>query len=156
MRVSRLFAGFAAMAAILIVAAPVAAAPPASGSGTGTVGLRSVTPVRVAGGNVFQERDLVGTVTGTLDGTFEENVSGVIHPSGLVTFQGTMTFTGTVAGCGSGRLTLSVSGQGVAGAPVTESSVRVIDSAANTISAQGTGTVSQVGPNLTYEIQYTC
>jgi hypothetical protein len=115
-----------------------------------------VSLVRVAGGNVFQDRDLVGTVSGTLDGTFEENVSGVIHASGLVTFQGTMTFTGTVAGCGSGTLTLGVSGQGVAGAPVTESSVRVIDSAANTIQAHGTGTVSQVGPNLTYEIQYTC
>jgi hypothetical protein len=156
MRVSRLFGGLAAAAATLIVAAPVAAAPPVTGSGTGTVGLRSVTPVRVAGGNVFQDRDLVGTVGGTLVGTFEENVSGVIHASGLVTFHGTMTFTGTLAGCGSGTLTLGVSGQGVAGAPVTESSVRVIDGADNTIPAHGTGTVSQVGPNLTYEIQYQC
>jgi hypothetical protein len=156
MRVRRLFAGLAAAAAILIVAAPVAAAPPLAGSGTGTVGLRSVTPVRVAGDNVFQDRDLVGTVSGTLAGTFEENVSGVIHGSGLVTFEGTMTFTGTVAGCGSGTVMLGVSGQGVAGAPVTESSVRVIDSADNTIQVHGTGTVSQVGPNLTYEIEYTC
>src|SRR3954454_12571375 len=116
MRVPLLFAGLAA--ATLIVAAPVAAAPPLTGSGTGTVGLRSVTPVRVAGGNVFQDRDLVGTVSGTLVGTFEEQVSGVIHASGLVTFHGTMTFTGTVAGCGSGTLTLGFSGQGVAGAPV--------------------------------------
>ena len=156
MSVTRLFAGLAAAAATLIVAASVAAAPPVTGSGTGTVGLRSVTPVRVAGGNVFQERDLAGTVSGTLVGTFEEQVSGVIHPSGLVTFEGTMTFTGTIAGCGSGTVTLGVSGQGVAGAPVTESSVRVIDSADNTIAVHGTGTVSQVGPNLTYEIQYQC
>ena len=156
MRVSRRFGGLAAAAATLVVAAPVAAAPPTNGSGTGTIGLRAVTPVRVAGGNVFQERDLAGTVGGTLDGTFEEHVSGVIHGSGLVTFQGTMTFTGTVEGCGSGTLTLGVSGQGVAGAPVTESSVRVIDSADNTLAVHGTGTVSQAGPALTYEIQYEC
>ena len=156
MFVSRFLAGLAAAAATLIVAAPVAAAPPTTGSGTGTIGLRSVTPVRVAGDNVFQERDLAGTVSGTLVGTFEEHVSGVIHGSGLVTFQGTMTFTGTVDGCGSGTLTLGVSGKGVAGAPVTESSVRVIDSADNTIAVHGTGTVSQVGPTLTYEIQYQC
>jgi len=156
MRVRRLFAGVAAAAATLIVAAPIAAAPPTSGSGTGTIGLRGITPVRVAGGNVFQERDLAGTVTGTLVGTYEEHVSGVIHASGRVNFHGTMTFTGTLAGCGSGTLTLGVTGEGVAGAPVTESSVRVIDSASNTISAHGTGTVSQVGPNLTYEIDYTC
>jgi hypothetical protein len=156
MRVTRFFAGVAAAVATLIVAAPVAAAPPLTGSGSGTVGIRSVTPVKTAGGNVFQDRDLVGTVSGTLVGTFEEQVSGVIHASGQVNFQGTMTFTGTVAGCGSGTLTLGVTGQGVAGAPVTESKVRVIDSSDNTIAAHGTGTVSQVGPNLTYEIQYQC
>jgi len=156
MRARRLFAGVAAAAATLIVAASVAAAPPAAGSGTGTIALRAVTPVRIAGGNVFQDRDLAGTVSGTLVGTFEEQVSGVIHASGLVTFQGTMTFTGTLAGCGSGTLTLGVTGRGIAGAPVTESNVRVIDSADNTISAHGTGTVSQVGPNLTYEITYQC
>jgi hypothetical protein len=80
----------------------------------------------------------------------------VIHPSGLVTFQGTIAFTGTVASCGSGSLTLGVSGQGVTGAPVTESQVRVIGTASNTIAAHGVGTVSQTGPSLSYEIQYQC
>ena len=156
MSASRLLGGLAAAVATLIVAAPVTAAPPAQGSGTGTIGLRAVTPVRTAGGNVFQDRDLVGTVSGTLSGTFTEHVSGVIHPTGQVNFQGTMTFTGTVDGCGTGTVTLGVTGQGVAGAPVTESSVRVIDSADNTIAVHGTGTVSQVGPSLTYEIQFQC
>jgi hypothetical protein len=156
MSASRLLGGLAAAVAALIVAAPVAAGPPATGSGTGTIGLRAVTPVRTAGGNVFQERDLAGTVTGTLVGTFEEHVSGVIHATGEVVFHGTMTFTGTVDGCGSGTFTLGVTGKGVAGAPVTESSVRVIDNGDNTLAVRGTGTVSQVGPSLTYEIQYQC
>jgi hypothetical protein len=155
MRVSLALAGLGAVA-VLTVAAPVTASPPATGSGTGTIGIRSVTPVRTADGNVIQERDLTGTVSGTLSGTFDEQVTGVIHPTGLVTFHGTMTFTGTVDGCGTGTLTLGVSGQGVTGAPVTESSVRVIDAAANTVAAHGTGTVSQVGPSLSYEIRYVC
>jgi hypothetical protein len=95
-------------------------------------------------------------VTGTLQGTFDEQVRGVIHPTGLVTFEGTMTFTGTVQGCGTGTIKLGVSGQGVSGAPVSESRVRVIESASNTLAVHGVGTVSQVGPNLTYTIQYQC
>jgi hypothetical protein len=156
MCVTRILAGLAAAVATLIVAAPITAAPPTSGSGTGTIGSLAITPVRDAGGNVFQDRHIAGTVSGTLSGTFDENVSGVIHTSGQIEFHGTMTFTGTIAGCGSGTVTLGVTGQGVAGLPVSNSSVRVIDGAGNTIAVHGTGTVSQAGPNLTYEVQYTC
>jgi len=153
---SRLVTAIAALVLALTLSAPASASAPLTGSGTGTIGLRSVTIVRSADGNSIQERDLAGTVSGTLDGTFTEHVRGVIHPNGLVTFQGTMTFTGTVAGCGSGTLTLGVSGQGVTGQPVTDSAVRVIETASNTISARGVGTVSQTGPLLTYQIQYHC
>jgi hypothetical protein len=153
---SRLVAAIGALIAALTLSVPVSASAPQTGTGTGTIGLRSITNVRSADGNLIQERDLAGTVSGTLDGTFVEHVRGVIHSTGLVTFQGTITFTGTLAGCGSGTLTLGVSGQGVAGAPVTDSSVRVIETASNTISARGVGTVSQTGPSLTYDIQYQC
>jgi hypothetical protein len=129
---------------------------PTSGSGIGTIGSLSITPVRRADGNTIQERELKGTVSGTLVGTFEEQVRGVIHPTGLVTFQGTMTFTGTVDGCGTGTIKLGVSGQGVTGAPETQSSVRVIDSASNSLAVHGVGTVTQRGPALTYTIQYQC
>jgi hypothetical protein len=101
-------------------------------------------------------RDLAGTVSGTLQGTFVEHVRGVIHPGDLVTFQGTMTFTGTLQGCGAGTINLGVSGQGVSGAPVSESSVRVIDAASNTLSVHGVGTVNQTGTALAYAIQYQC
>jgi hypothetical protein len=144
------------IAMFLIFTVPASASALLTGTGTGAIGLVSITTVRSADGNVIQERHLAGTVAGTLQGTFVEDVRGVIHPSGLVTFEGTLNFTGTVADCGSGSLTLGVSGQGVTGAPVTESKVRVIDSASNTIAAHGVGTVSQSGPSLTYEIQYKC
>lgn len=146
---------FGIVAALILVPA-VSASPLTTGTGTGTIGIRSITSGRSADGNVIQERDLEGTVTGALDGTFTEHVRGVVHSTGLVTFQGTMTFTGTVAGCGYGTVTLGVSGQGVTGAPISESSVRVIDDASNTIDVNGQGTVSQSGPFLTYEVRYFC
>ena len=142
--------------AALIVITPALASPPTTGTGTGAITSVSITSSRTADGNIIQERQLTGTVTGDLDGTFVENVRGVVHSTGLVTFEGTMTFTGTVTGCGSGTLNLGVSGPGVTGAPVTESSVRVIDAAANTIAVHGVGTISQTGPALTYQVQYHC
>lgn len=146
----------ASIIAALIFALPASASSLMTGTGSGTVTSVSITPVLTADGNVIQERDLTGTVTGDLNGTFVEQVRGVIHPTGLVTFDGTMTFTGTVTGCGAGTFTLGVSGQGVTGAPVTESSVRVIDAASNTLAVHGVGTVSQAGPSLTYQVQYQC
>lgn len=142
--------------ALGLLAAPAAAGPPEEGSGSGTILTLDITSSREAGGNVIQERTLTGTVSGTLDGTFVEQVRGVIHANGLVTFQGTMHFTGTLEGCGEGSLTLGLSGRGVAGLPVTDAQVRVINQSANTIDATGTGTVHQEGPSLTYDIRYVC
>jgi hypothetical protein len=156
---SRLVASIAMLMAAFILAAPAAASAPMTGTGTGTLAPISITTVRIADDNVIQERELAGTVTGALQGTFLEHVRGVIHPGGLVTFEGTITFTGTVAGCGTGVLTLGLSGQGVTGAPVgpvTESHIRVIDAGSNTIAAQGEGTLSQTGPSLIYQMQYHC
>jgi hypothetical protein len=153
---SRLVATIAMLTATFLLAAPASASALLTGTGTGTVQHLSIKTVRAADGNVIQERDLAGTVTGTLQGTFIEQVRGVIHPTGLVTFEGTITFIGTVAGCGSGTLTLGVSGQGATGAPVTDSQIRVIDAASNTIAAHGVGSVSQTGPLLNYQLQYHC
>jgi hypothetical protein len=157
----RLVAAIGALIAALMLSVPASASAPLTGTGTGTiVGMPVITSTRDAGGNTIQERSLSGTVSGALQGTFVENVRGVIHPNGTVTFQGTMTFTGTVPGCGTGTgtgtLTLGVTGTGVTGLPVTESKVRVIGSSTNTIPAHGVGTVNQNGPSLTYEIQYQC
>ena len=154
----RFLAIFGVFVTALVLAVPVLASPPTAGTGTGTITSVSITPVRSAGGNVTQERDLQGSIAGDLSGTFTEHVRGVIHKTGLLTFQGTMTFTGTVAGCGSGTVTLALSGHRDAAAPVTEStaSVRVIDAASNTIAVKGVGTVYQNGTALTYDVQYHC
>ena len=152
----RIAASIAMLTAALILAVPASASVLLHGTGSGIIGLVTITAIRSADGNVIQERDLAGTVTGALQGTFVEHVRGVIHPTGLVTFEGTITFTGTVAGCGSGALTLGISGHGATGAPVTEAQIRVIDAASNTVAAHGVGTLSQTGPALTYQMQYQC
>lgn len=142
--------------AALVLAAPAAAGPPQTGSGTGMITSLDITSQREAGGNSIQERSLTGTVDGTLQGTFVENVRGVVHRNGLVTFSGTMTFTGVVGECGEGTIMLGLSGRGQAGTPVTEAKVRVVNQAANTVGVTGNGVVRQAGPFLTYEIRYVC
>lgn len=140
-------------------AAPDNPGPPVSGSGEGMITNLEVFPVREVGGNTFEDRVLQGIVTGSLEGTFEQNVSGMVHKNGHVVFRGTMTFTGIVADCGEGTINLGVSGRGhipVPGFPVTEASIRVINQSANTVNVTGTGIVSQEGPQLTYNIQYVC
>lgn len=148
----------AAVISLLFVAAPVAAADtPESGSGTGVITGLEVVSQRTAGRNSIQERVLTVAVTGTLEGELVQHVRGVVHDGQFVTFQGTATFTGTMEGCGEGTLTLGLSGKGSAGPhPVTEATVQVIDQSSNTIGARGVGTVSQDGPLMTYEIQFTC
>lgn len=160
----RTFLRVTGAATVFGTAVPAAANPdeagvPRSGSGTGRITNLVSTPIREVGGNRFEDRVLTGTVTGTLEGTFEQRVSGMVHKNGRVVFHGTMTFDGQVGDCGEGTLTLRVSGRGhieAPGFPVTEASVRVIDQAANTVDVTGTGTVSQEGADLAYEIQYVC
>jgi hypothetical protein len=145
----------AALAAV-VLAAPLPAGPPMTGSGTGMIQTLVITSSRAAGGNVIQERTLTGTVAGTMTGTFVEHVRGVIHSNGHVTFSGTLEFTGTLAGCGTGTLLLRLAGQGAAGLPVTEARLVPIMGPRSTIAAHGVATVSQVGPFMTYEVRYTC
>lgn len=129
---------------------------PQHGSGTGVITSLVITSSRTAGSNIIQTRRLEGIATGTLEGTFVEEVSGVIHGSGLVTFHGTLEFTGTVADCGSGTISGTLRGTGQAGLPTSETRFSVTNQASNTLRVTGTGTMSQVGPALTYEIQYKC
>ena len=146
----------AALPALLGTGAPAAAGSLQAGSGTGSITSLEVTSQREAGGNSIQHRRLTGTVDGTLQGTFVEHVSGVVHRNGLVTFSGTMRVTGVVGECGEGTITLGLSGRGQAGEPVTESRVRVINQAANTVDVTGTGVMYQEGRFVTYEIRYLC
>lgn len=143
--------------AALAVVSPALASPPAPASGTGTV-THLTTSTRTAGPNVIEERDVTGTISGDLAGTYTEHVRGVIHKGGLLTFQGTLTFNGSIEACGSqtGVVTLGVSGRRDSGDDVIVSHVRVIDAASNTIPVQGEGTIDQTGPSFTYQVQYHC
>jgi hypothetical protein len=141
--------------ALFVLAAP-AEARPLSGSGTGTLTSIDVDVIREAGGNVTQVRQVEGSVDGAIEGTFVQTVTGVVHKSGLVTFHGTMTFTGTVDGCGDGTFMVGVTGRAQAGIPTADAKFRVINQATNTLGVTGTGTLHQVGPDLTYEVAYTC
>lgn len=133
---------------------------PISGSGDARITNLEVFPVREVGGNTFEDRILEGeSLSGPLDGTFKQTVSGKVDESGRVVFRGRIEFTGSLADCGEGVLNLGVTGRGEVpepGFPITESSVRVINQSANTIDVTGTGSLSQLGPDLTYEIRYNC
>lgn len=144
----------------LTAMSPAAAQPPVSGYGTGQITAVEITDVREADGNRHEDRVIRGTVEGTLEGTFVERVSGVVHKSGRVVFHGIMMFSGQMEDCGEGAINLGLSGKGRVGEgpgfPITEASVRVINQAANTIDVTGQGTVFQEGQDLTYDIQYVC
>lgn len=147
-------------AGTVAAASPAAAQPPDSGSGTGEITDIDVTVIRETETNRFEERILDGSVNGTLEGTFVQEVSGKVHKkTGSVVFRGTMTFDGELENCGSGTLNLRVSGKGRIvrpGFPITEASVRVVDQSENDIDATGQGTVFQEGQALEYDIQYKC
>jgi hypothetical protein len=140
----------------LLFAGPAAAGPALTGSGTGTLTRVDIVVIREAGGNVIQERTLEGTVEGALTGTFVEQVRGVIHKSGLVTFQGTLEFTGTVAGCGDGTLTAGLTGRAQSGLPTSDASIQLINAADSTLAVTGTGGLQQVGLAVTYDVRYIC
>ncbi len=152
----RILAIVGALVGALVLAFPALASPPITGSGTGLVTSITTTSSRSAGPNVIEERDVAGTISGDLNGTFTEHVRGVIHKDGLLTLQGTLTFTGTIEGCGSGMVTLGVSGRRASAADVIVSNVRVIHSASSSIAVSGVGTVIQDGPFLTYDVRYHC
>lgn len=156
---STLTAATAGAAALLLSAAVPAAAsgPPLSGSGEGVITSVEETSSRDAGGNRIAERRLEGFMSGALEGSFVEEVRGVVHGNGTVTFHGTLEFTGTVAGCGSGTVTGRLAGKGTAGPnPQTEARFTAADQPSSTIDTSGTGVVVQDGPFITYEIQYHC
>lgn len=146
----------AGAALLLLWAAPSGAATPLSGSGDGYVTGNTVTSSRQAGPNHVVNRDITGTLSGALEGTFTEHIAGVVHPDGTVTFHGTLTLTGTVERCGSGTLVGRLQGRGQASPPVTDARATIIDQSANTISVTGHGTVRQVGVALSYTLRYSC
>ncbi len=166
-RRSQTLVALGALAAVMLLAAPAAGqglGPPLEGSGTGVIIFETMQQeeIRAPGGNSLQNRILEGTAEGALEGDFVHTTTGMVHRNGHVTFQGTLEFTGTIAGCGDEEhtLTIGLAGRGEAGAPpglpATTSQVRVIGGPSDTLHANGQGTLTQVGPMITYDLRYRC
>jgi hypothetical protein len=75
-----------------------ASSPPTAASATFTQTAITGFEIRFAGPNVIIEQTTVGSVSGTLNGSFEDSIRVVIHPNGLFTAQGRTTCECTVAG----------------------------------------------------------
>jgi hypothetical protein len=142
----------------LAIALPAGATSPlqqASGSGVFTE--LTIVSSEFAGPNRIEVRRITGAVTGDLTGTWTQEVRGVVHPNGEVTFQGEWSFTGEVGSCGYGTISGRMSGKGAAGPfPITSAAVRTTHLPSNTVAVVGQGTVDQQGPFVTYDIQYRC
>jgi hypothetical protein len=153
--------GIALLCALILIVAlavPAAAASPLQqATGSGVFTQLDIVSSRFAGPNRIEVRQISGQVFGDLTGTWSQEVRGVIHPNGQVTFQGTWSFTGEVGTCGYGTISGTLSGEGSAGAfPITSATVRVTNQPSNTVSVVGQGVVDQQGPFVTYDIQYRC
>jgi hypothetical protein len=146
----------ALVALALLLAAPAAADPPTPGSGAGTVTLRAITESRTADGNTIQERQNEGVLGGAFDGSFTQDLRGVIHKDGRVTFHGFMVFVGVAGSCGAGTVYIELEGTGIAGAPVTEGRMRTIDQAGSTVPVHVIGTFTQGANVFTYQGTFHC
>jgi hypothetical protein len=76
------------------------ASPHAVATGTFTQTAVSSLEVRPAGPNTILEQTSMGTVTGTLSGTYEDDLRVVIHPNGRFNAKFTITCQCTVEGKG--------------------------------------------------------
>lgn len=146
---------------VVLAASSWADRPPEAGTGTGVIAtIETIDGPRDAGPNRIETRRLTGTLEGALQGTFVEEVRGVVSADNEVRFQGTAVFDGALEGCGSGTVNLRVSGRGQAGQapglPATVANVRIVDQGSNTLAVTGHGTITQEGADLTYDIEFHC
>jgi hypothetical protein len=139
-----------------ILASAAAAAPPAPATGTGTVVTTEVTSVRSAGPVVITEFHQTGTVTGTLSGTFVEDVRVIQHRDGRITFTGSATITGSAAGCGTGDIPVRLEGGGAGVGVSAHGRIQSVRSSANTAGAHVVLEFDQVGAVFTYSGTVRC
>jgi hypothetical protein len=78
--------------------ATVQAAPHTAASGTFTQTAINSLEVRLAGPNTILEQTAAGSITGTLNGSYEDDLRLVIHPNGRFNAQFTITCACTVGG----------------------------------------------------------
>lgn len=94
----RLIAPLAAFSLLFGVVGVAQGSQPAAASGTFAVLSITSFVARPVGGNTFIEQTTAGVFSGTLTGTFEDEISASVHPNGVVGARGTITCTCTFAG----------------------------------------------------------
>jgi len=95
----RRFTSVLAAIGLLLAAGGVAhGSQPALASGTYTVTSITSFAIDPTGANTFIEQTTSGAFLGSLTGTFEDEISAIVHPNGLVGAQGTLTCACTFAG----------------------------------------------------------
>lgn len=97
------------------------ASPPSAASGTITQDAITGFDIRFAGPNVIVTQSTAGSISGTLDGDFEDTTRVVIHPNGRFTAKGTLTCQCTVEGeVGTLEFVVSDTGKEIDGVPTFE------------------------------------
>ncbi len=129
-------------------------------TGSGFITDLEIVSEEFAGPNRIEVRQITGQVFGDLQGTWTQNVRGVVHPDGRVTFNGTWEFTGEAGDCGIGTVSGRLTGHGDTGPlpdfPATTAQARITNQPSNTVPVVGQGTLDQTGPLITYDLQYRC
>ena len=146
---------------IATCAVPVSAQSPIQqASGSGVFTQLEILSTASAGPNRIEVRRITGQVSGDFTGIWTQEVRGVVHPNGEVTFHGIWSFTGQVGTCGEGTIAGQLAGRGTTGPPplfpVTTAQARMTAQPANTVGIVGQGVVTQQGPFVTYTLQYRC
>ena len=68
------------------------------GAVSGTYSVTTITSFSLSpvGANTFIQQTTAGVFSGTLAGTFEDELKAIVHPNGLVAAQGTLTCVCTI------------------------------------------------------------
>ena len=145
-------ASLAAIAITALLALPAAATAPTSGSGHFVFTSMTPTSSRTADGNTIITANATGMLSGTLTGSFTQDIRQVFHSDGTSEFHGTVTCTCTVGGM-AGTVVLRFEGSGGSAGSV-QGQFTVVSATGNLDGLHGQGTFAQTSPAVagTYEI----
>lgn len=151
----RRFVSILTLIGLLLLIGEAQASPPAPASGNYGVTVITGFSTRAAGPNTIIEQTTSGTITGTLSGTFEDEIKAVVHPNGVVGAQGTFTCACMVAGR-SGTLKLVQVSIGEFAAEAFEGHAVIVSATGDLRSLHGVLELEgTVGPNGFATVSYS-
>ena len=147
-----------ALCALVASALPALASSPQPARGTAVRTFVTLTePPRPADGNVILHTAERGLLSGTVNGLFSDQLTGVLHSDGAADLHGFGTITGSVDGCRGGAVgtipyavTVKVTGAGV------EVNFVSTDQSDNTLGVHLELDIVAGGPVATYSGTYFC